>query len=109
MQRQGVRQRFDQSIAAGFHEFLHFGANGRIIHGSADVVIPFVHRSGRPKRQVKREALRGAAFFVGHADMRENFQLFDVNLIVHANGNLPETIMGASANAFIWNFPPLFP
>ena len=47
---------------------------------------------------MKSEALGGRALFIGHANVRENFQAADVNLIVHANRNLAETHAAASAN-----------
>jgi hypothetical protein len=47
---------------------------------------------------MKSEALGGRAFLIGHANVRENFQIVDVNLIVHAKRNLAETRAAASAN-----------
>ncbi len=79
-----IRKRFDQPIGTLLHETLRFLANCRVIHGPRDLIAQIPELIVRPKRNVEGEALGRVAFFLGHAYVREDFKLFDVNPIIHA-------------------------
>ncbi len=84
MPRDRIRKRFDQLIRTLLHETLRFLANGCVIHGARDLVAQIPELVVRPERNIEGEALRRTAFFFRHSDVREDFKLLDVNLIIHA-------------------------
>jgi len=86
MFRERLGQSLDQPIAPVAHELFRFRANGRVVDRLRDLVIELRCIAPRPERDAECEALRRGALVIRHTDVRENFKLLDLNLVIHAIG-----------------------
>jgi hypothetical protein len=69
------------------------------------LVVQVLHWPDRPKRQIKSEPLGCSPFLGRDTDVSQDLQPTDLNLIVHALRNLPETGPAARGNAYSGTLP----
>jgi hypothetical protein len=79
MRCQPIGERLDQICRLISHKILRFLRNDRIIDGVVDLVRHIALLVIWPERNADGQSLRGRTFFLRNPDVRENFELLDMN------------------------------
>jgi hypothetical protein len=81
--RQCLGESFDQAVSTALHKPLRFHANRCVVHRPPNLIAQFRSIASRPKHDVEDKPLSHSALFVRDAYVRENFELANLDVIVH--------------------------
>jgi hypothetical protein len=83
LSRDVFRQRLDQFVTSLVHDVPHTSGDSGVINRASDIIFQFPETRARPGRNRDGYALRLASLLIGHTDVRESFELLDVNAVRH--------------------------